>query len=80
MRQCASSPRSDKSGYERSEEREYKGPQKARVAHQRMASLPAASFPRRNECPGSPDSTGERRQFSAREFEVKEKMEKRTVY
>ena len=32
MRQYASSPRKDESGYERSEERDYKGLQKAKVA------------------------------------------------
>ena len=32
MRQYASSPRKDKSGYERSKERDYKGLQRAQVA------------------------------------------------
>ena len=44
MRQYASSPRKDKSGYDRQEERDYKGLWRVQVA---------ASFPRRNEYPGT---------------------------
>ena len=53
MRQYASSPRKDKSGYERSEERGYKTLQRAQVALARLVSSSAASFPERNECSGT---------------------------
>ena len=45
MRQYASSPRKDKTGYERSEERDYKGLQRVQVALPVWSANQPHSFP-----------------------------------
>ena len=53
MREYASIPRKEKSGYERQEEEILQGITEGASSAPRLASLSAALFPGRNECPGA---------------------------